>query len=48
MTDSFVVDRSLIFLLLSDGRLSVQMLGAYNRPQVVTDKYSTKQLLEAS
>lgn len=31
MTDPFVVDRSLVVLLLDEGRLSDRMLGAYNR-----------------
>jgi len=33
MTDSFVVDRNLIVLLLGEGRLSGDMLSAYNRPE---------------
>ena len=33
MTDSIVVDRSLIVLPRGEGRLSVQMLAAYNRPR---------------
>ena len=32
MTDSFVVDRSLIVLLLGEERFLDWVLGAYNRP----------------
>jgi hypothetical protein len=45
MTDSFVVDRSLIVLPPGDARLSVQMLAGNNRPEAVVASVAAKQTL---